>query len=191
MAMDQSALLEVLEVLKAADVDERIRQATQTLYQALIDAELTAVIGAGPWERTPERAGERNGSRARTLSTTAGGSLQGCHDSLGAVLCSLDVGVAADHSKRVVELHVNLLPVGQGDLDLIPALLVANLRTGDRAAAGVRERGLTGSGECVAGELGFGVIAAGGRRTRRTRDGGGSRRCDHAVSDDLAHDVPP
>jgi putative transposase len=68
----QPALLEVLEALKAADVDERIRQATQTLYQALIDAELTAVIGAGPWERTPERAGQRNGSRARTLSTTAG-----------------------------------------------------------------------------------------------------------------------
>ena len=72
MAMDQSALLEVLEALKAADVDERIRAATQTLYQALIDAELTAVIGAGPWERSAERTGQRNGSRPRTLSTTAG-----------------------------------------------------------------------------------------------------------------------
>ena len=72
MALDQSALLEVLEALKAADVDERIRSATTTLYQALIDAELTAVIGAGPWERTAERSGQRNGSRPRTLSTTAG-----------------------------------------------------------------------------------------------------------------------
>ena len=68
--MDQSALLEVLEALKAADVDERIRAATQTLYQALIDAELTAVIGAGPC--SAERTGQRNGSRPRTLSTTAG-----------------------------------------------------------------------------------------------------------------------
>ena len=72
MAMDQSALLEVLEALKVADVDDRVRQATQTLYQALIDAELTGVIGAGPWERTDARIAQRNGSRARTLSTTAG-----------------------------------------------------------------------------------------------------------------------
>ncbi len=40
MALDQSALLEVLEVLKAAEVDERIRQAAETIYQALIEAEL-------------------------------------------------------------------------------------------------------------------------------------------------------
>ena len=46
--------------------------AAQTIYQALIDAELTAVIGAGPWERTGARLAQRNGSRARTLSTTAG-----------------------------------------------------------------------------------------------------------------------
>ena len=61
MALDQSALLEVLEALKAADVDDRIRSAATTIYQALIDAELTAVIGAGPHERTddPDRAAQR------------------------------------------------------------------------------------------------------------------------------------
>src|SRR3954449_1088874 len=48
MALDQSALLEVLEALKAADVDDRIRAAAITIYQALIEAELTAVIGAAP-----------------------------------------------------------------------------------------------------------------------------------------------
>jgi putative transposase len=72
MALDQSALLEVLEALKAADVDDRIRAATETLYQALIEAELTAVIGAGPHERTESRTAQRNGSRPRTLTTTAG-----------------------------------------------------------------------------------------------------------------------
>ena len=36
MALDQSALLELLEALKAADVDDRVRSATETLYQALI-----------------------------------------------------------------------------------------------------------------------------------------------------------
>ena len=55
MALDQSALLEVLDALTAADVDDRIRQAAQTIYQALIEAELTAVIGAGPHERTDAR----------------------------------------------------------------------------------------------------------------------------------------
>jgi hypothetical protein len=73
MALDQSALLEVLDALKAADVDDRIRSAATTIYQALIGAELTAVIGAAPHERTESRAAQRNGPRPRTLSTTAGG----------------------------------------------------------------------------------------------------------------------
>jgi putative transposase len=72
MALDQSALIEVLEALRAADVDDRIRQAAQTIYQALIEAELTAVIGAGPNERTESRTGQRNGHRQRVLTTTAG-----------------------------------------------------------------------------------------------------------------------
>ncbi len=72
MALDQSALLELLEALKAADVDDRVRAATETLYQALIEAELTAVIGAAPHERVETRTAQRNGSRPRTLTTTAG-----------------------------------------------------------------------------------------------------------------------
>src|SRR4051794_1858883 len=72
MALDQSALLEVLEALKAADVEDRIRQAAQTIYQALIEAELTAVIGAAPHERTESRLAQRNGSRPRVLTTPAG-----------------------------------------------------------------------------------------------------------------------
>ncbi len=72
MALDNAALLEVLEVMKTAGVDDRVKVATQTIYQALIDAELTAVIGAGPWERSAERTGLRNGYRPRVLSTPAG-----------------------------------------------------------------------------------------------------------------------
>jgi putative transposase len=72
MALEQAALLEVLEALKAADVDDRIRSAATTIYQALIEAELTAVIGAAPHERTETRTAQRNGSRPRTLTTTAG-----------------------------------------------------------------------------------------------------------------------
>jgi transposase-like protein len=72
MALDQSALLEVLEALKAAEVDDRIRQAAEIIYQALIEAELTSVLGALPHERTSARTGHRNGYRPRTVTTTAG-----------------------------------------------------------------------------------------------------------------------
>jgi hypothetical protein len=34
LALGQPALLEVLVVLKAAEVDDRIRQAAETIYQA-------------------------------------------------------------------------------------------------------------------------------------------------------------
>jgi putative transposase len=72
VALDQSALLEVLDALKAADVDDRIHQAAQTIYQALIEAELTAVIGAAPHQRSPDRLAQRNGHRGRVLTTSAG-----------------------------------------------------------------------------------------------------------------------
>ena len=72
MALDQSALLEVLDALKAAEVDDRIRQAAETIYQALIEAELASVIGALPHERTGARTGHRNGHRPRVLASTAG-----------------------------------------------------------------------------------------------------------------------
>jgi putative transposase len=72
MALDQSALLDVLEALKGADVEDRIKQAATTIYQALIEAELTAVIGAGPHERSAARTAQRNGHRPKTISTTAG-----------------------------------------------------------------------------------------------------------------------
>lgn len=72
MALDQSALLDLLGELKLTDVSDRIRVATETLYQQLIDAEAAAFIGAAPFERTPARTTQRNGTRPRTLATTAG-----------------------------------------------------------------------------------------------------------------------
>jgi hypothetical protein len=65
-------LLEVPDALKAAEVDDRVRQAAEAIYQALIEAELTAVTGAQPHQRTEARTGLRNGHRARTITTTAG-----------------------------------------------------------------------------------------------------------------------
>ena len=72
MALDQSALLELLGELKLTDVSDRIRVATETLYQELIDAEAAAFIGAAPYERTDARTAQRNGTRSRSLTTTAG-----------------------------------------------------------------------------------------------------------------------
>jgi transposase-like protein len=72
MALDQSALLDLLGQLKLTDVSDRIRSATETLYQQLIEAEATAFIGAAPFERSEARTTQRNGSRTRTLTTTAG-----------------------------------------------------------------------------------------------------------------------
>jgi transposase-like protein len=68
IALEQSALLDLLGELILTDVTDPIRVATEARYQELIDAEATAVIGAARLERTTHR----NGSRLRTLSTTAG-----------------------------------------------------------------------------------------------------------------------
>ncbi|PWJ42442.1 Transposase (or an inactivated derivative) [Quadrisphaera granulorum] len=72
MTTTNSALLTLLAEANAATDNERIRLITEHAYQQLIDAEATAVIGAGRYERTDERVALRNGTRAKTLSTTAG-----------------------------------------------------------------------------------------------------------------------
>jgi putative transposase len=72
MALSQSALLEVLDALTVSDGVDVIRTALQVILQQLIEAEATAVIGAGPHERTDARTAQRNGHRDRVLSTTAG-----------------------------------------------------------------------------------------------------------------------
>ena len=72
MALTQSALIELLKELELTDTTDRIPALTQRAFQELIDAEATAVIGAAPYQRSAERTTQRNGSRARTLTTTAG-----------------------------------------------------------------------------------------------------------------------
>jgi putative transposase len=72
MALSQSALLEVLDALKASDSTDVIRHALQVMLQQLIDAEATAFIGAEPHERTEERITQRNGTRSKTITTAAG-----------------------------------------------------------------------------------------------------------------------
>jgi putative transposase len=61
MALDQSALLEVLDALRAADADDRVRRPLAPIHQAQVEAELAAVIGTAPHERAggPSRAVRR------------------------------------------------------------------------------------------------------------------------------------
>jgi putative transposase len=72
MTETHSALLTLLAELHDTTESDRVRVITEHAYQQLIDAEAAAAIGAGPWQRSEERVALRNGSRPRTLSTTAG-----------------------------------------------------------------------------------------------------------------------
>ncbi|MDP3713417.1 MAG: IS256 family transposase [Mycobacteriales bacterium] len=72
MALDQSALLEVLETMRSADAGELMRRLLGTIMQELVDAEAAAHIGALPHERSETRTTQRNGTRDKTVTTTAG-----------------------------------------------------------------------------------------------------------------------
>lgn len=69
---DDARVADLLARLGDGDTKELFRRLLETGMQELIDAELTAVIGAAPHERTEARSNQRNGSRARLLSTPAG-----------------------------------------------------------------------------------------------------------------------
>jgi putative transposase len=58
--------------LRTADGGDVMRQMLGFMLQALVDAEATSVIGAAPHERSEDRVAHRNGSRAKTVSTSAG-----------------------------------------------------------------------------------------------------------------------
>jgi putative transposase len=72
MALPQSAVTDLLEVLRTGEAIDLIRESVRTVLQELIEAEAAEVIGAARYERTESRVNERNGARPRTLSTKAG-----------------------------------------------------------------------------------------------------------------------
>lgn len=72
MALDESALPELLAALRAGDGVDLIRDAVRLVMQELIELEAADVIGAKPYERTDTRVNERNGYRPRLLTTQAG-----------------------------------------------------------------------------------------------------------------------
>lgn len=72
MALDKSAIADLLDALRAGGDLDIIREGLAVVLQALIEAEATEVIGADRYQRTASRTTHRNGSRARLLSTKAG-----------------------------------------------------------------------------------------------------------------------
>ena len=72
MALDQSALLALVESMKASDGGALMRQLLAAMLQELVEAEATAVIGAGLHERSETRTTQRNGTRDKTLTTGVG-----------------------------------------------------------------------------------------------------------------------
>jgi transposase-like protein len=72
MALPQSAVSDLLQVLRTGEAVDLIRESVRTVLQELIEVEAGEVIGAARYERTDTRVNERNGSRPRTLSTKAG-----------------------------------------------------------------------------------------------------------------------
>jgi transposase-like protein len=70
----ESALSELSERLSGTDpsLTTSLADILGAAIQELIEAELTARIGAGPNERTPARVNQRNGHRPKLLSTPGG-----------------------------------------------------------------------------------------------------------------------
>lgn len=63
------------EFVRKAELSEDVdflREGVRALAQALMETEVTQHLGAGRYERTPERTGERNGSRERRWDTRVG-----------------------------------------------------------------------------------------------------------------------
>jgi putative transposase len=58
--------------MQAGGVEDRVRAAAQTSYQAFDRRRAHRCGRRRPWERTDQRVAQRNGFRPRTLTTTAG-----------------------------------------------------------------------------------------------------------------------
>lgn len=72
MTFTDSDLSELLAAVNAGELTEKIRTSLAWVLQQLIEAELTATIGAAPHERTESRTAQRNGHRPKLITTAAG-----------------------------------------------------------------------------------------------------------------------
>jgi len=71
VAVSKMELLELVSKAEGGDVDF-LREGVRVLAQALMDAEVSAQIGAEPGQRVPDRVTHRNGYRLRDWDTRVG-----------------------------------------------------------------------------------------------------------------------
>ena len=72
MILTNHDLSKLLAALKAGEMTETIRTTLAWTLQARIEAEVTAVIGAGPPRAQETRTTQRNGHHPKRVSTQAG-----------------------------------------------------------------------------------------------------------------------
>lgn len=73
MAKKKSTTVEeALQVILASEGDNPLRMMLEYMVQASLEAEMTAHLGAGPYERSGERRGYRNGYKPRIFTTAVG-----------------------------------------------------------------------------------------------------------------------
>ena len=71
MTFTDSDLSELLAAVQAGELTEKIRTSLTWVLQQLIEAELSATIGASPHERSESRTALRNGHRPKLVTTQA------------------------------------------------------------------------------------------------------------------------
>ena len=72
MTLTDHDLSDLLAAVQAGEMTETIRTSLAWVLQQLIEAELTATIGAAPHQRSESRVAQRNGHRPKLITTAAG-----------------------------------------------------------------------------------------------------------------------
>ena len=72
MTLTDHDLSELLAAVQAGEMTETVRLSVAWVLQQLIEAELTATIGAAPGQRSEARTAQRNGHRPKLLATATG-----------------------------------------------------------------------------------------------------------------------
>lgn len=73
MAKKKSMTMEeAIQAILASEADNPLRMMLEFMVQSDLEWEMTEHVGAGPYERTEERKGYRNGYKPRTLTTAVG-----------------------------------------------------------------------------------------------------------------------
>ena len=72
MTLTDHDLSALLAAVQSGEMTETVRTSLAWVLQELIEAELTATIGAAPGQRAEGRTAQRNGHRPKLITTAAG-----------------------------------------------------------------------------------------------------------------------